>query len=158
MTGMQRALAGFAMAALLVGAGPAHAQAQGQGQPDVVRQLLATVLDNLHTYECGAAKCAPATAAEKANPPISNEDATLVVERGLVSAAGMHCGMEWGRRNFGPLMTYLRDDRKQSDRQMAIISALHGMSQALFTQVVQEQGPCSPQLRVELDTVLDFKP
>jgi hypothetical protein len=147
---------------LLIWSANAHAEASpGAPASDdaAVRKVLMLALDNIHRGLCeGSQPCAPATAEEKANPPIPIAEARLIIHRGVLSAAGEHCGLDWRARNFGPMMAYWRHTMKKDERQMALIGLTHGIMQGLSKQTVAERGPCTDQDRRNLDSSLSFRP
>lgn len=152
---MQRVWATLGVSALLVGAAPTMAQEKAK---DLSVELLKLVIDRLHSFNCGEAKCAPATAEEKANPPIAEADANRIVERGMLSAYGMHCGLDWEERNFHPMMAYWRHGQKRPVREMALIGGLHGASKGVFLETIKGQGACTAEMKAAVDARLDFKP
>jgi hypothetical protein len=97
-----------------------HVHAEGTpGTPPLddaaVHKVLMLALDNIHRARCeGLQPRAPATAEEKANPPITIDEARLVIRRGVFSAAAEHCDRDWQRRIFEPMMAYWRDRRKRT--------------------------------------------
>jgi hypothetical protein len=78
----------------------ANAHAEGAagtpaGDDTAVRRVIMLALDNIHRGRCEDSQpCAPATAEEKANPPITIAEARLIIRRGLLSAAADHCGLD----------------------------------------------------------------
>jgi hypothetical protein len=97
--------------------------------------------------------CVPATPAELANPPISVDEARIVIRQGMASGAAQSCGLDWQERSFLPMMSYWRRTKQKTERQMALIGLLHGIAQGQ-THRVMAQDPCSPDLRGRLDAQL----
>ena len=124
---------------------------------DQVRKILMLALDNFSRARCENTKpCAPATAAEKANPPITVVEARIVIHRGTLSGTAERCGLDWRRRNFEPMMAYWRHKMKKSERQMALIGLMHGIMQGMV-----EGNPklaCTAELREGLERQLSFQP
>jgi hypothetical protein len=94
--------------AFLICGSYAHAES-APGAPPIddaaVGKVLMLALDNIHRGRCERSQpCAPATAEEKASPPITIGEARLIIRRGVVSAAAEHCGLDWQRKNFEPMM------------------------------------------------------
>jgi hypothetical protein len=142
-----------------------HAYAEGApGPPPIddetaVRKVLMLALDNIHRGRCEHSQpCAPATAEEKASPPITISEARLIIRRGIMSAAAEHCGLDWQRKNFEPMMAYWRHTIKKNERQMALIGLMHGIMQGVSTKTMAERGPCTDQDRRNLDSNLSFRP
>jgi hypothetical protein len=160
---MERALRALLITiAFLISGSHVHAEGTpGAPSPDdaAVRKVLMLALDNIHRGRCeGSQPCTPATAEEKANPPITIDEARLVIRRGVLSAAAEHCGLDWQRKNFEPMMTYWRHTMKKNERQMALIGLTHGIMQGLSKQTVAQRGPCTDQDRGNLDSSLSFRP
>jgi len=119
-----------------------------QARPEPHRQLLMIALDNLGRARCeGDQPCAPATAEERATPPITDDQARAVVEAGGISVVAQHCGLDWQRRNFEPLMKHHRARLKMSERQLALVSLLHGITMGFVGESVR-RTPCSAELKV----------
>jgi hypothetical protein len=115
------------------------------------RKLLVIALDNLARARCERGQpCAPATAEERATPPITDDPARVVVEAGSISVIAEHCGLDWQRRNFEPLMKHHRERLRMSERQLALVSLLHGIAMGLVGESVR-RTPCSPELKVSTE-------
>jgi hypothetical protein len=160
---MERALRALLITiAFLISGSHVHAEGTpGAPSPDdaAVRKVLMLALDNIHRGRCeGAQPCAPATAEEKANPPITIDEARLIIRRGALSAAAEHCGLDWRATNFAPMMAYWRSTMSKNERQMALIALVHGIMQGISKQTVTERGPCTDQDRRNLDSSLSFRP
>ena len=50
--------------------------------------------------------CAPAAAAEKADPPITLAEARMILQRAMLSGFAERCGLDWSKHNFTPMMAY----------------------------------------------------
>jgi hypothetical protein len=136
--------------------------AQSSGPPslsdDFVRRILVEALDHMPRARCeNAQPCAPATAAEKENPPITVAEARAIMNRGILSGAAERCGLDWQRQNFTPMMAYWRKDMRKSERQMALVASLHGIMQGIVNARADERG-CTAQLRQNLEQGLPFRP
>ena len=107
--------------AVMVLLGTPQALAQAPSDPDKsVRQLLGLALDNIQRAVCEDRKpCAPATAEERANPPLTVDEVRAVVGRAVLSAMGEQCGLDWQRLNYLPMMAHWRNALKSSERKMA---------------------------------------
>jgi hypothetical protein len=125
-------------------------------QDDVVAKMLSVVLDKLPEAMCSPTKhCAPATAEEKAKPPVSMEQARSVVKAGILSGSAEHCGLDWKRRVFMPALSYYRNKEKMNDRQIAILSILHSIIQGYTaTHHKMYSEACTVEARQKLDEKL----
>jgi hypothetical protein len=141
----------------------AGASAQAPGAPrsepsdDQVARILSLALDNITRGLCeNAQPCSPATAAERADPPVTIAEARAIMRRGVLTSAAKECGMDWQRRNFTPMTRYWRHDMKKNERQMTLIVMLHGIMQGMTEASLR--GRCTEQMRQSLEAQLDFKP
>lgn len=136
-----------------------QALAQAPSDPDKsVRQLLGLALDNIQRGVCENAKpCAPATAEERVTPPLMVEEARAVVSRAVLSAMGEHCGLDWQRFNYLPMMAHWRNALKSSERKMALIALLHGIAQGQIVPVLAKRGPCTDAVRRDIEARLAFR-
>lgn len=136
----------------------AWAQAIPAPSQEIVSQVRSAVLDHLTEYSCDHdVKCTAATPAERANPPVTDAEGGLIVQRGMISGLAAHCDLDWKTRNFFPMMSYWRHGQKKSERQMAIIAGMHGVSQGATLEAVEKQA-CTPEIKQRIDAMLDFKP
>jgi hypothetical protein len=95
--------------------------------PELHRQFLLMALDSYQRARCeGNQPCAPASAAERATPPITDDQARAIVAAATISTMAEHCQLDWGRRNFVPLMQHHRERLKMSERQMALLGFCMG--------------------------------
>jgi len=148
---------GLVAVMLVMGAQTKLANAQSAPNDEIVRKVLMVALDNIGRARCANNKpCAPATAEEKANPPITMAEARIVIHRGSLSGAAEVCGLDWAKRNFEPMMTYWRHTAKKNERQMALIGIMHGITQE-FGRAGFKSG-CTKELREGVDRQLTFKP
>jgi hypothetical protein len=142
---------------VILAVGP-HAYAQAPSKDDAVRKMLNLALDNIQRALCENGRpCAPATPEERINPPLTIEEARLVFERGILSAAGEHCGLDWQKLNFQPLMSYWRNSRRASERQIALVTLLHGIMQGFAKSDARAIGPCTDAMRRNLEVRLAFR-
>jgi hypothetical protein len=122
-----------------------------------VHKLLMLALDSLGRGRCEDSKpCAPATAEERTNPPLTIAEARLVIHRGVFSAAAEHCGLDWQGRNFLPMMAYWRQKMKKNERQMALIGILHGIMQGMGKP--DAKLACTADMRENVNRQLTFQP
>ncbi len=149
------------MAALLITLLGTASQAQDQRPDpfgdDLVQKILMLALDNMSRARCEDMKpCAPATAAEKANPPITVAEARMIVHRGTLSGTAERCGLDWRKRNFEPMMAYWRQKMKKNERQMALIGLMHGIMQGMVEG--NRKLSCTAEIREGLERQLTFQP
>lgn len=137
------AAARMILVTLALGATPATAQT---GQQPSDRQLLGMAIENLARTRCGERPCAPATAQERARPPITDEQARMIISSAAVSVMAEHCGLDWQRRNFLPLMAHHRQGLRMNERQLAIVGLLHGIAMRVFGDAARRR-PCTPGVK-----------
>jgi hypothetical protein len=155
--GMLRSLSITLLIALAIGGQIRCAKAAAALSDEQVHKLLMLALDSIGRGLCENNKpCAPATAQESANPPITMDEARIVIHRGAVSAVAEQCGLDWQGRNFSPMMRYWRPKMKKSERQMALIGMLHGIMQGMVTS--QAKVECTAQVRQNVERQLTFQP
>ncbi len=142
---------------LLAAASAAFAQAQPKNREEFMQKVLQLALENIQTAKCGNEACKPATDAEKKNPPLSLSETSAIVGRGIFSGGAAFCGLDWSKRNFEPMMAYWRTQQKKNERQLALISIIHGIMQEQIRKTFAEKGPCPPEIKKDLETKLDFK-
>lgn len=122
-----------------------------------MRQMLALALGNIQHGLCENGKpCAPATTEERASPPLSIAEAKAVVGRAVLSAMGEHCGLDWQRLNYLPMMSYWRGALK-SERKVALVALLHGIAQGQIQTVLVKRGPCTDAARRDVEARLPFR-
>jgi hypothetical protein len=110
------------------------------------RQLLMLALDSYPKARCGKEPCAPATAAERAKPPITDDQARAIVTAATISVLAEHCQLDWEKRNFIPLMRHHRETLKMSERQMALVGLLHGITMGAYAETVRK-SICTPEAK-----------
>ena len=134
------------------------AGAQPRPTEEIAREMLALALDNIQRGRCeGSQPCAPATAAEKANPPLTNEEAQKIILQATLSAIAERCGLDWRQRSFLPMMAYWRTTEKKTERQMTLVGLLHGIMVSKVRQALADK-PCTEQERRDLDARLRRSP
>ena len=148
------------VAGLACGSFGAWSPAAAQALPpaELARRTLAQALDHIQNARCGDKPCEPATAAEKSNPPVTVAEAQQIMARGVLSAIAERCEVDWRRQNFLPMMAYWRTNQKKSERQMALVALVHGITQGKAEQSLQAQPPCTPQQRADITAKLPFHP
>jgi hypothetical protein len=117
--------------------------------------MLQRVLGDIEKSRCGQEQCTPATGEEKANPPITLEDARRAMKVGLLAGTAEFCGLDWQQRIFLPFMAYQYRTLKLSPRQIAIVSMLHGTMQGFMVDSHKKRGtPCTEQMRQAIEKQL----
>ena len=149
-------LFGVVLGAVLVVSGAAGAQQPGRAVDTLQKQLLKLALDNLDQAICDKAKCTPATDEERRNPPLSDDQVKAIISVGTLSTLAEHCGLDWKRRNFQPLMQIHRKRMKMSERQVALAGLLHGITMGVTGNTIRSQ-PCTQKLKAEVDQKLILK-
>jgi hypothetical protein len=149
------------IAVIALAAGVLAAAAQDKTprvKDEILKQMLAIALENIQQARCeGGERCKPATDEEKLNPPVTMDEANIIFRRGVVSAGGAYCNFDWQKRNFEPMMAHWRKNKK-SERQLALISVMHGFVQQQMLQSLSAKGDCPAALKADVDKNLDFKP
>ncbi|GGC55439.1 hypothetical protein [Chelatococcus reniformis] len=148
-------------AALGLGAALVASTASGQSPLDkhvsdgAVKAALNLALTNISRAKCEDLKpCAAPTADEKAHPPISIAEARAAMKAGIVSGIAEHCGLDWHRRTFVPMMVYHRKAVQMNERQMALMGLLHGMQQARVSRALGASGTCSADMKAKVNAGL----
>lgn len=144
---------------LPVSAAVAQQKMKPKTREEMMLQTLQLALANIQTARCaGGERCKPATDQEKKNPPLSLTETSQVVGRGIFSGGAAYCGLDWTKRNYEPMMAYLRNEKKMTDRQLALVSIIHGMVQEQIQRTFTAKGACPPEIKKDLEAKLDFKP
>src|SRR5262245_27485197 len=125
---------------------------------DQVRRILMLALDNISRLRCDNEQpCAPATAEQKANPPLTIAEARAIMQRGVLSGLGEYCGLDWDKQDFEPMMVHWRHDLKKNERQMALVAMLHGIMQGMTSKSAGKTA-CTEQQRQNVGRQLTFRP
>lgn len=137
---------------------PALAQTQApKSREELMLQTQRLALDNIHSARCGADRCAPATEEEKKNLPLSLTETSQVFGRAIFSGGASACGIDWNKRNYEPMMAYWRA-KKKTERQLALISVIHGIvMQQIETKFAGAEG-CPPEMKKDVEAKINFKP
>jgi len=129
----------------------AQAPAAPSGGAEPHRKLLMMALDNYHKALCeGNQPCAPASTAERATPPITDDQARTIVAVASISTLAEHCQLDWERRNFVPLMRHHREKLRMTERQMALVGLLHGITMGALGETVR-RSPCTPEMKASTE-------
>src|SRR5690606_12464990 len=146
----------LALVLVCVSCAAAFGQAQkAKSREELMQQALNAALDNIQNVRCGSERCAPATAEERKDPPLSLTETSQVFGRGLFSGGGDICRLDWSKRNFVPMMAYWQKQKK-SVRQLALIGIVH---QIAMQQIQKQVGSeCPAEMKKDVESKLDFKP
>lgn len=142
-------------ALLLVGASMALAQdtAEAPYYPDdAVRKTIDFALRNIHDAKCGPALCAPATAEEFANPPLTIAEARRAMDAALESAGWRWCGIANRERLFEDFMRDARNVQKYDVRKRHLLALVHGNTEVEAERAFDRSGrSCPPQTKKKLE-------
>jgi hypothetical protein len=118
------------------------------------REAIGLALSKIHLAACKPNKpCAPASASEKASPPITIVDGRAAMVFGIKSALAQWCGLDW-KRGFLPMIAFGKGPMKMTDRQLNLMSLIHGDFMARQLATYKNGGECPPAVRQQLDTQL----
>lgn len=130
-----------------------------KSREELMNNVLQTALANITKVACSEGKpCAPATDAEKKNPPLSLSETSQVFGRGIFSGGAAYCGLDWQKRNYEPMMVYWKNDAKKNERQLALIALVHGIAKDRIASEFFGQGKCPDEMLKDVESKLDFKP
>ena len=96
----------------------------------------------------------PETPAERRRPILSVTEGRTVVKAGYVSAIAEWCGVEWRRASYLKMMRWQRGRRRWSDKQLAFIGLLHGVTMGTFARALRERTPCTDVHRTAVKNYL----
>jgi hypothetical protein len=120
-----------------------------------VAEMLGLVLKEIHNSHCGNEPCSPATVEEIATPPISITQARQAMRVGLFSGAAQFCSLDWERSIFYPFIAHHKHTMKMTDRQLTLVSMLHGTMQNFIVRKYREhEKSCSDTMRENLQREL----
>ena len=115
------------------------------------RELIKIALAALPNLLCENDKpCAPASQEELEVPPITIAEARQIATYGTMSGAAAYCGLDWEEVSYSPMMNHWRTESHKSERQMAIIAVIHGVSQGRAQEALKSQGPCTADFRAQM--------
>lgn len=121
---------------------------------DAARDSIKLALTKIHTTVCESKKpCAPTNASELANPPITIVDGRAAMMFAIKSALAQWCGIDW-KRSLWPMIAFGKHKMKMSDRQLQLITLIHGDFQARQLATYAKAGQCPATLRGQLDSQL----
>lgn len=132
------------------------AQAQ---DADVVREVGLEARDvifaSISNFQCEAVPCAPAPAEEMANPPVTDDEAAAIAATAIISAMGEHCGLDWNRQSYLPMMQDWMSRPGMAVRTSALVGGMHGYVQEQALRSFRSQGDCDDQTRAAVQAALD---
>lgn len=117
-------------------------------------EAIKLALTKIQTATCEFDKpCARASADEFSRPPISLEDGRAAMVFAIKSALAQWCGLDW-KRSFLPMIAFGKGQKKMNDRQLQLMTLIHGDFQGRQLATYMKSGQCPPTLRSQLDTQL----
>lgn len=142
---------------ILFYASASHAAMQ-PGKAEVVTEIVRIARANLtNAVMSDGSPVPPETDEEKLHPIIPMMDAVRVVDRGNLSAMAEWCNMEWEHASYLPFMQKERKEARWSDKQLAFIGLIHGVTMQATKQALAKQKPCTSQQAGEVKARLAKK-
>ena len=118
------------------------------------QEALRLALTKIHTATCEFSKpCASTSASEFTAPPITIVDSRAAMVFAIKSALAQWCGLDW-KRSFLPMIAFGKYKMKMNDRQLQLMTLIHGDFQARQLMTYTKGGQCPATLRSQLDTQL----
>jgi hypothetical protein len=145
----------IAALALACAATSAAAQDDGDFMREIGVEARDLGLERMTDLLCGDVACEPATAAERASPPVSDDEAASIAAVAVISAAAEYCGLDWENESYRPLMVRFRNAPGSTMRKMALIGWTHGFVQGQAMDAFGVQGECDEQSRAAVQSLLD---
>jgi hypothetical protein len=71
----------------------------------------------------------------------------------IKSALAQWCGLDW-KRSFLPMIAFGKNQKKMSDRQLQLMTLIHGDVQGRQLATYMKSGQCPANLQSQLDTQL----
>lgn len=125
---------------------PAFAQDEAGPLPELVDQLTAAARCNLTKARLRDGSPVPAeTPEERAQALVPCSLEVQTIERGLLSAAMATCGLDSDAFSYLPYMRAIRASARYSDKQIAYIGLLHGVTLGALGPSI-DAGICNPEL------------
>ncbi|MDA0782510.1 MAG: hypothetical protein O2970_10355 [Proteobacteria bacterium] len=94
------------------------------------------------------------TEEEKKTPIIKIEDARRIVGVGQQSAIAAWCNVEWYKSSFTNLMQHERSKEIWSDKQLAYIGLLHGITMGMTEKSVKQRGECPSKQASHINNII----
>jgi hypothetical protein len=117
-----------------------------------VQAAIKRSLSSIQTATCENKKpCTAATTAELANPPIRINDGRAAMVFGIKSAMAQWCGLDM-KRSFLTMISIGKSNLKMNDRQLMLMTLIHGEAMAGQSKIVTNSGQCPPELKQQLDS------
>lgn len=124
-------------------------------EPGIVEHLAALARDNLSKARLSeGSPIAPETAEEKSRPLVPMDMLQRTVDRGAITAQAEWCGLDWKNRSFIPFMQQERNRGTWSDKQLAYIGLLHGVTQGSYENAMRSVGECNASQRAQAEQAL----
>ncbi len=101
--------------------------------------------------------CTEATEEEFSKPPITIIEGRAAMAHAIVSALAQWCGLDW-KRSFLPMIAYGKYHEKMTDRNLQLLTIIHGTFQESQFQFYKKSGGCPEKFKNELDTNLPKLP
>lgn len=122
---------------------------------DVAAAALQAALHKIDYDVCGHdPSCSPTTDEELRNPPISTHDARAAMVFGIKSALAEWCGLD-SKRSFLPMIAFGKEAKGFNDRQLAIMSLIHGDFMARqYGHYKRSKTQCPATLKTQLNNEL----
>jgi hypothetical protein len=120
---------------------------QAYGDDKLVVNLMEVARQNITQAKFQDGSFIPSeTEAEKLYPIIPIEDARRIVAVGQKSGIAAWCGIEWQKSIFSKLMENERSKKTWTQKQLAYIGLLHGITMGSFEKAAQDgNGKCSKE-------------
>jgi hypothetical protein len=150
-------LALIALAAAGLWSPPASAQQQSEAvqlSDAQVRHAIVLALRNINKTMCGEERCAPASAAEFENPPLSLADARAAIGVGVLAGTADWCGLDWRRGLFAPAMARFEKEAKPGVRQRALFALMEGIYQGQVFMALKPRGACPEEVKTRMQARL----
>ncbi len=120
----------------------------------VASEAIKLALTKIQAATCESNKpCARATPDEFSNPPISLEDGRAAMVFAIKSALAQWCGLDW-KRSFLPMIAFGKNQKKMTDRQLQLMTLIHGDFQGRQFATYTKSGQCPSALQSQLDAQL----
>lgn len=99
----------------------------------------------------------PVSVMEKQVGIIPYDEAKLIVDRGVFSAIANACGYDWENESYLALMGKERASGKWSDRQLAYMGLLHGISMGYVeARMKKKKEACSVDMHTDVGQYLNY--
>jgi len=144
---------------LLLAAHPAEAETFDEKyskmiSDDAAREAIRLALTKIDKATCESNRpCAAAKAEEFTQTPITLVDGRAAMVFAIKSALAQWCGLDW-RRSFLPMIAFGKLHEKMNDRQLQLMTLIHGDFQTRQFILYTKSGQCPAQLREQLDAQL----